>query len=891
MPCHSRSRPFTNCSDHAGSRALTGESIGIFVRATEFRNRSDLECVDRCATATDARRAWRAPPGATFPMIDGTIAYVQLPTRARAVVVGGGVIGCSIAYHLAHLGWGDVLLLEQHRLTAGTTWHAAGLITSAGMTDETALFFSRYSRDLYARLEDETGHSTGFRPVGHISVATTLERQAALRREAAWMHGFGVEDTEISSRELAEIWPLARTDDVLSAFYVAGEGRADPVGVATSLAKGARQLGATVIEGIAATGVRTRRGRVATVVTEQGEIETEVVVNAAGMWARQFGALAGVRVPLQAAEHYYLLTDTVAGMDADLPVIEDPDCYGYYRPEGDGMLVGLFEPVGAPWSLDGVRRNFAFGKLPPDWERMEPYLARAMERIPSLAETGVRTFFCGPESFTSDVRPLLGPAPELDGYWVAAGLNSLRILSGGGVGNMVARWIVDGVPPVDATAVAIDRTALYETSRRFRAERTVEQLGVLFGDAVWPAWKPSTARNVRRSVLHDRLAAAGAHFGVSAGWEFPEWFAGPGEHPATRLDYARQEAHAIVAREHQAIRNAVGVMDMTLMAKFIVQGRDAAAVLSRLSANDVTSQLGRIVYTQWLNEAGGIVADLTVTWLEPEKFLVISSDVIHRRVEPMIRRETQAGEFVTVTDVTSGTTLLSVQGPASRDLIGKLSDADLSNAAFPYLSARQIYVGYAPALAVRVTYVGELGWELHVPAEYGLGVYDDLMAAGADLGVRPVGLSAMTSLRLEKGYRDFGVDIDNTDNPVEAGLGFAVAWDKPGGFDGRNALVKARAEGPPRQRVVGLIAEDPSVDLFGNEPVLRDGEWVGYVRAGAYGHTLGAAIGLAQVACADGVTADWLGGGGFTVRTGCGDVPARLQIAPFYDPKRLRILD
>jgi heterotetrameric sarcosine oxidase gamma subunit len=814
----------------------------------------------------------------------------QVPDRAQVVIVGGGVIGCSIAYHLAHLGWTDVVLLEQHALTAGTTWHAAGLITSAGMTDETALFFSRYSRDLYSRLEAETGHSTGFRAVGHISLATTPQRQEALRREAAWMHGFGVEDTEISAAEIAELWPLARTDDVLSGFYVADEGRADPVGVATSLAKGARQLGVRIIEGVAATGVETSGRQVRAVRTEAGRIETDLVVNAAGMWARQFGALAGVSVPLQAAEHYYLLTDTVPGMDPDLPVIEDPDNYGYYRPEGDGMLVGLFEPVGAPWSLDGVARDFSFGKLPPDWERMERFLGPALARIPCLTDIGVRTLFCGPESFTADVKPLIGPAPELDGYFVAAGLNSLGILSGGGVGSVVAQWIVDGVPPVDTAHIAVDRTASYETSRRFRQQRTVEQLGVLFGDAVWPTWKPSTGRDIRRSVLHDRLVAAGAHFGQSAGWEFPEWFAGPSEHPVTTLDYSRQDAHEIVAREHNAVREAVGVLDMTLMAKLIVQGQDAAAVLSRLSANDVTAKPGRIVYTQWLNEAGGIVADLTVSWLEPEKFLVIASDVIHRRIEPMIRRETRPGEFVTVTDVTSGTTLLSVQGPASRELIGRLTDADLSNAAFPYMSAKQLHVGYAPVLAIRVTYVGELGWELHVPAEYGLGVYDDLMAAGSDLGIRPVGLSAMTSLRLEKGYRDFGVDIDNTDNPLVAGLAFAVAWDKPGGFVGREALVKARAAGPPRTKVVGLLVEDPAVDLFGNEPVLLNGQWVGYVRAAGYGYTVGGAIGLAQVTCPDGVTGEWLGHGGFAVRTGARDVKARLQIAPFYDPQRLRIL-
>ncbi|MFI5067494.1 MAG: FAD-dependent oxidoreductase, partial [Streptosporangiales bacterium] len=790
-----------------------------------------------------------------------------------------------------HLGWTDVVVRVQHRLTAGTARHAAGLFTAAGMTDETALFFSRYSRDLYARLEAETGHSTGFRAVGHISLATTPERQEALRREAAWMHGFGVEDTEISPRELAGMWPLARTDDVLSAFYVADEGRADPVGVATSLAKGARQLGVRVVEGVAATGVELDGRRVRAVLTEQGRIETEIVVNAAGMWARQFGALAGVSVPLQAAEHYYLLTDTVPGMDPDLPVIEDPDNYGYYRPEGDGMLVGLFEPVGAPWSLDGVPRGFSFGKINPDWERMEPFLGPALARIPVLAETGVRTFFCGPESFTADVRPLLGPAPELDGYFVAAGLNSLGILSGGGVGKMLAHWIADGVPPVDATAVAIDRTHLYESSRRFRAERTVEQLGVLFGDAVWPGWKPSTGRNVRRSVLHDRLAAAGGHFAASAGWEFAEWYAGPGEVPVPRPGFSRPAAHEIVGREHAAVREAVGLLDMSLMAKLLVQGPDAGAVLSRLSANDVLAGPGRLVYTQWLNEAGGIVADVTVTCLEPEKFLVIASDLIHRRIEPLIRRERRPGEVVTVADITSGTTLLSVQGPASRELIGRLTDADLSNAAFPYLSARQIFAGYAPVLAIRVTYVGELGWELHVPAEYAAGVYDDLVAAGADLGFRLIGLSAMSSLRLEKGYRDMGVDIDNTDNPLEAGLGFAVAWDKPGGFTGRDALLVARAAGPPQHRVVSLIVDDPGADLFGNEPVLAGGDRVGYVRAAAYGYTVGGPVGLAQVSCPDGVTGGWLKDGDFRVRTPAGDLPARLQAAPLYDPQRLRILD
>jgi len=461
---------------------------------------------------------------------------------------------------------------------------------------------------------------------------------------------------------------------------------------------------------------------------------------------------------------------------------------------------------------------------------------------------------------------------------------------GGGIGNVMAHWIVDGVPPVDVTGYAIDRAATHETSRRFRAERTVEQLGVLFGDAVWPAWKPGSARDVRRSVLHDRLVAAGGHFNASVGWEFAEWYDTDGAHPQATLDFARQASFDIVGREHRAVREDVGVLDMSLMAKFLVQGPDAAKVLDRLSVSVIDREIGRLVYTQWLNSAGGIATDLTITRLGEEKFLVVTSDLIHRRIEPMIRRETRPGEVVVVTETTSATTLLSVQGPKSRTLLSRLTDTDLSNAAFPYLSAKQIHVGYAPVLAARVTYLGELGWELHIPTEYAVGVWDELASAGADLGFCPVGLAAMSSLRLEKGYRDLGVDIDNTDNPIEAGLGFTIAWDKPGGFVGRDALLEFKAQGTPRNRVVSLFVDDEDADLFGNEPVMIDGKWVGYVRAAAYGHTLGGPVGLAQVANEGGVTGDWLREQSFTVHTPHGDRPARLQMAPFYDPARTRIL-
>ena len=588
-----------------------------------------------------------------------------IPPRARVVIVGGGVIGTSVAYHLTTLGWRDVVLLERDRLTSGTTWHAAGLITSAGMVDETALFMSRYSRDLYERLEEETGLSTGFRAVGHISIATNDDRMEALRREALFVNGFGVEDHELTPAEIAREWPLLKTDDLVGGLYVADEGRADPVGVAMSLARGCRMGGATVVEGVSATGVVTERGRVTGVVTDQGTIECEYVVNCGGMWARQFGALAGVDVPLQAAEHYYLITEPMEGVHRDLPVVEDPDCYGYFRPEGDGLLVGLFEPEAAAWSLDGVPSDSSFLELPPDYDRLAPFLEVAMARIPTLSDTGILKFFCGPESFTADVHPLLGPAPELDNYFVAAGLNSLGILLGGGVGTVMAHWLVDGEPPVDVTGYAIDRTAPHESTRAFRRERTTEQLGVLFGDAAYPSWRPKTARNMRRTVLHDRFVAEGAHFNASAGWEYPEWFEGD-EFPLPSLPgFVPQPSRSLVAEEHRTVRERVGIMDMTLMAKFMVQGSDAATVLSRLSANHVAGETGRVTYTQWLTTSGGIAADLTVTRLAEDRFLVVASDIIQRRVEPMVRRATRPGEHCTVTDVTSGTVLLSVQGPAS----------------------------------------------------------------------------------------------------------------------------------------------------------------------------------------------------------------------------------
>ena len=819
----------------------------------------------------------------------------SLPARAQVVIVGGGAIGCSIAYHLTKLGVSDVVLLEKHALTAGTTWHAAGLITSAGFHDETSLWFCRYSRDLYSRLEEETGHSTGFRAVGHLSVTGNPERMEAIVRERDFQVGFGVPNELVTPEEIAELFPMAKVDDIIGGSYVADEGRADPVGVATALAKGAKMGGATIIEGVRVTGFDVApparsgaRPRITGVRTDRGDIEAETVILAAGLWTRQLAATIGVDVPLQAAEHYYLLTEPMEGIHRDLPIIEELDCYGYFREEGGGMLVGLFEPVGAAWHPEGAPEDFAFGTIPPDWERMTPFLDQAMQRIPALDSAGIRTFFCGPESFTADAAPMLGPTPEMHGLWVAAGLNSLGILQAGGVGSLMASWIVDGSCPVDIAGYTVERATPVENSRRFRSERVVEQLGVLFGDGSYPTFHNHTARGIRRSPLHDVWVAHRAHFAPSFGWEFVEWFYPEGEQERDiPLTWGRGFWSPWVAEEHRTIREDVGAIDMTLMSKFLVQGPDAAAILDRLSANDVAGPVGQVTYTQWCNDAGGILADLTVTRLAEDRFMVIVSDISHRRVECMLRDEVREGEFATVTDMTSAYCLLTVQGPKSRELLQRVSPDDLSEEAFPYLTAREIEIGYSRVTALRVTYVGELGFELLIPSDQAVVVWESLEAAGGDLGFRPVGLAAMHGLRLEKAYRDYGVDIDVTDTPVSAGLAFAVAWDKPTDFRGRTALERLR--GDRTSRLVPIRIDDPAPLLHGGEGVYKDGNWVGYVQAGGFGHTLGTSVGLATVDNADGVTADWLASGGFEAVINGVSYPATVQFAPFYDPDRTRV--
>ena len=813
----------------------------------------------------------------------------SLPARARIVIIGGGVIGTSLAYHLGLMGESDVVVLERDRLTSGTTWHAAGLMTSFGSTSHTSTDLRLYSRALYARLEAETGVSTGFRPVGLIEAAADVDRLHEYRRVAAFQRTRGLEVHEISPAQIADRFPFARVDDLLAGFLVPGDGRVNPVDLTMSLARGAKQHGIPILEGIRATEVRVKRGQVTAVDTDHGTIECEVVVNCAGMWARELGARTGLVIPNQAAEHYYLVTEPIEGVTADLPIFEDPAAYGYYREEGGGLMVGLFEPHAAPWRVDGIPVDFSFGTLPPDWDRIGPALQTAMERVPVTLGAGIRILFCGPESFTPDLAPVVGEAAGLRGYFVCAGLNSVGILSAGGLGRIMAHWITTGAPDVDITGFSADRFHPWHATPAFRRDRTAEVLGTVYA-AHTPGRALSSARGVKRSPLHERHAAAGAHFRDVSGWEMPDWYAGHGATPTVEPTWGRAPWWERWEAEHRAVRDAAGLIDMSFMAAFLVQGPDAGAMLSWLSTGRVEGRVGRIVYTQWLTDEGTVDADLTITPQAPDRFLVVASDTAHGHVRSLLEREVSTGRWsATTTDITSGLTMLSLQGPRSREILSAATESDVSATALGFRDVRTIDLGYAVASCARITYVGELGYELTVPTEMAPHVDEVLLRAGEPFGLCRVGLKALASLRLEKGYRDWGHDLDNTDGLLEAGLGFTVAWDKPGGFRGRDALLAAKSRGILTQRLVQVHVPDPTAYVHHAELVCRDGEVVGDVRSGAPGFTVGGAVGLAMVTCRGGVTSEWLASGTWEVLIAGTAYAARVSLAPLYDPAGSRL--
>ena len=808
-----------------------------------------------------------------------------LPPHARVVVIGGGIAGCSVAYHLTKLGWRDVLLLERRDISCGTTWHAAGLVGQLRATQNLTRL-AKYGADLYERLEAETGQATGFRRPGSVSLARTSERMHELKRLASMARCFDVDVEVVTPAEAGRRWPLMRTDDLVGALWLPRDGRTNPIDTTLALARGARQGGATVLENTAVTAIRVENGRVAGVRTSRGEVSCEVVVNCAGMWAREIGRMAGVAVPLHASEHFYIVTEPMAGVTPDLPVLRDTDGYIYVREEVGGLLMGGFEPVAKPWGMAGIPADFAFSLLPEDWEHFQVLMEQGMLRIPALETAPVRRHVNGPESFTPDGRYLLGEAPECRNFYVAAGFNSIGIASGAGAGRAVAEWIVGGEPPMDLWDVDIRRVAPFQANPRYLRDRTVEMVGALYA-MHWPFLQPRTARGVRTSALHDRLAARGACFGVVMGWERANWYAPAGMEPAYRYSFGRQNWFPCAADEHHAVREAVGLFDQSSFCKLRLEGLDASAVLQRLCANDVDVEPGRLVYTQMLNARGGIEADLTVTRLATDAFLVVTGAAAATHNAHWIRRHLGEARAV-LTDLTASQAVLGVMGPRSRELLSRLTDADLSSAAFPFLASREIWLASAPVRAARVTYVGELGWELYIPSEFAGDVYDAVVAAGEDLGLRHAGYHAMDSLRIEKAYRSWGHDVGCEDTPLEAGLGFAVRFDKRGAFTGREALL-AQREKPLARRLLVFVLDDPEPLLYHDEPVWRDGALVGRIASGAYGHTVGRSVGLGWVAHADGVTDAFVTSGRWEVEIACERVPARAQLAPPYDPKSLRV--
>ena len=808
-----------------------------------------------------------------------------VPAHARVVVIGGGIAGCSVAYHLTRLGWRDVVLLERRDLSCGTTWHAAGLVGQLRATHNLTQL-ARYGGELYERLEAETGQATGFRRPGAVTLARTPERLHELARLASMARCFGVEVEMISPAEAGRRWPLIRTDDLAGAAWLPRDGRTNPIDTTLALAKGARQGGAIIVENMAVTGVHTRRGAVTGVGTPAGDIACEVVVNCAGMWARDVGAMAGVAVPLHASEHFYIVTEPMAEVNPDLPVLRDPDGYIYVREEVGGLLMGGFEPVAKPWGMGGIPADFAFSLLPEDWEHFQVLMEQAVVRIPALETAPVRRHVNGPESFTPDGRYYLGEAPECRNFFVAAGFNSVGIASGGGAGKAVAEWIAGGEPPMDLWDVDIRRVMPFQANPSYLRHRTVEMVGQLYA-MHWPFQQPETSRGVRKSCLHERLAARGACFGVTAGWERANWYAEPGREPVYRYSWGRQNWFEASALEHRAVREAVGLFDQSSFAKLRLEGPDACAALGRLCAAEVDVPAGRIVYTQMLNHRGGIECDLTVTRLVEDAFLIVTAAAAATHDAAWIRRNLGDARAV-LTDVTSGLVVLGLMGPRSRALLGRVTDADLSNDAFPYLSSREMWLASAPVRASRITYVGELGWELYVATEFAPAVYDALVSAGDDLGLRHAAYHAMDSLRIEKAYRSWGHDVGPEDTPLQAGLGFAVAFDKSAPFTGRDALC-AQREAPLARRLAILILENPEPLLYHDEPIWRDGALVGRISSAAYGHTLGRSIGLGYVECAEGVTEAFLSSGRWELEIAGARHAARAQLEPPYDPKSLRV--
>ena len=811
----------------------------------------------------------------------------NLPNSARVVIIGGGVVGCSVAYHLTKLGWKDVVLLERKQLTSGTTWHAAGLIAQLRATANMTKL-AKYSQELYGSLEAETGVATGFKRVGSITVALSDERKEEIFRSAAMARAFGVDIEEISPSEVGARYPHLNLDGVKAGVYLDKDGQGDPANIALALAKGARQRGAIVQERVKVAHI-ARAGRRVTGVDwvsedgQSGHIACDMIVNCAGMWGHQVGRMAGINVPLHACEHFYIVSEPIEGLK-QLPVLRVPDECAYYKEDAGKMMLGAFEPNAKPWAMAGIPEDFEFDQLPEDFDHFEPILEMAVNRMPMLGEAGIHTFFNGPESFTPDDAYHLGLAPEMDNVWVAAGFNSIGIQSAGGAGMALSQWMDAGEKPFDLGDVDISRMQPFQGNKHYLFERSKETLGLLYADH-FPYRQKATARGVRRTPFHQQLKAQGAVFGEIAGWERANWYATDGQSKEYSYSWKRQNWFDNAAQEHRAIRTGVGMYDMSSFGKLRVEGRDAERFLNHVCGADMSVPVGKIVYTQFLNQHGGIEADVTVTRLGETIYLVVTPAATRLADETWLRRHIGEAQVV-ITDVTAGEGVLAVMGPKARDLMKAVSPNDFSNAANPFGTMQEIELGMGLARVHRVSYVGELGWEIYVSSDMAAHAFETLWEAGHDHGLKLCGMHMMDSCRIEKAFRHFGHDITCEDHVLEAGLGFAVKTEKSD-FIGRDAVLAKKEQGL-NKRLLQFRLSDPEPLLYHNEPVLRDGQIVGYLSSGAYGHHLGGAIGLGYVPCAGESAAELLASS-YEIDVAGSKVKAEASLKPVYDPKSERV--
>ena len=811
---------------------------------------------------------------------------MTLPSHAEIVVIGGGIIGCSTAYHLARDHKANVILLEQGTLTSGSTWHAAGLVgqlrSSASITR-----VLKYSVDLYKGLEAETGLATGWKMTGCLRLATDRDRWTEFRRLATTARSFGMDMHLLTPQEVKAMWPLMEVGDLVGASWLPTDGQASPSDITQSLARGARMHGATIVENVRVTGFDIEDGRIRRVRTTLGDIACEKVVNCAGQWARQVGAMAGINVPLQPVKHQYIITETVPGLATDAPTIRDPDRRTYFKEEVGGLVMGGYEPNPQPWTTGDVPDEWAYRLFDDDFDHFEQHMVEAIARVPALEKVGVKQMINGPESFTPDGNFILGVAPECANMFVGAGFNAFGIASGGGAGWVLAQWVVDGEAPLDLWVVDIRRFSGMHRDRQWVLDRTLEAYGKHYTIA-FPHEEYESGRPRVVSPLYERLKAHGAVFGSKLGWERPNWFAPEGMEARDVYSMGRQNWFSTVGDEHRHVREAVGIFDQSSFAKYEMTGPDALKALDWICANDVGKPVGRLTYTQLLNTRGGIEADLTVARLAEEKFYIVTGTGFRTHDLGWITDHLPAGFDVTLRDVTEDFGTLSLMGPKARDVLAALADADVSNAGFPFGHVREIVLAGHVVRALRVTYVGELGWELHVPIEAIGTVFDALMAAGAPFGIRPVGYRALESLRLEKGYRAWGSDITPNDTPFDAGLGWAVKLRKNTDFLGRRALEALQGE-KRKKALAGFTVDNPDIVLVGRETILRNGEPVGYLTSGGYGYTLGKNVGYGYVRRAEGVDDDFLTGGDYELVVAMERTPAKIHLEPLYDPAGARV--